>query len=850
VNFKEFINLPSSEKITLVTVDSAQEMKIFDNYLFEGSFLFVRDVDFFVASVRDSLFEYEKLDSIPVFDGGGRQFYFDAKNKKLYVKSPTILGPRENGLIVTNRHFYSTAPFILPNDLESGEPVEWLPLIEGIGSLGQQLDDENTGVVLESNSSLTLINSDGYFDEIYDTQIWENKTANFYLWSPIIPLSEKQRIFTGVVESKEFDDLKIVFKLKDFVFRLQGVLNQPSFSIDDGRISTSVVGKPKRRIYGRVQGLKCESMDKVLDGFESFGVITGVAGSLEVNGTGTNFLRDLTEGDKVTIIINDEEEDLTVDSVVSNTQFLVSQELEIGFTSTPFKFEPQTPYRYSNRKWSIAGHKLFSPQREILVVNSGNRFILGDVSGLFPDDQVTINGTRTRIRRISGNQVITTATVEPLPVAGDILEKKAIYSLYNKNGRFIEDRDYTLTNNSNDCFVTMDDKAEFNIARTRSLPYSFNFVSGTRTVTTTASVDLRTVLFPNNWIKQSSSLITNWYEILSVSETTITLRTNSLESGTGEIVFKALDVLQDDTFLLIDCMGIESNGQWLRTPADTAKHLLTYDAGFTDIDEEAFTKANGECDFIMSLYSPEDIGSNGEKIKDVLTKVNNSCFGSVFQGVDLNISFSILNSKKPSDESFIKDDDIISWTSSTTNQIINECDVNYRPFIDASTEQKAFLLKSYRSSFVDKLVGISKKDTRNIYLYSDLDAETIAQRVCLFNSLSLGRVTVNTKINLHDKNVNDKIFISLDRIFKRYGGRSRRKIGIISAVKKDGFGNSVTFNDLGNIFNRVPSIAPNTEPDYTGADDDSRARYGYVVDNMTLTPDSNSEAELGNNLIG
>lgn len=850
MNFKEFIKLPSSEKITLVTVESAQEMKIFENYLFDGSFLFVRDVEFFVSSVRDSLFEYEKLESIPVLGGGGRQFYFDAKNKKLYIKSPTVLGPRENGLIVTNKHFYSTAPYILPNDLEDGEPVEWLPIIESIGSLGQQLDDENTGVVLESSSSLTLINSDGYFDEIYDTQIWENKAVNFYLWSPLIPLSEKQRIFAGVIESKEFDDLKIVFKLKDFVFRLQGVLNQPLFSLSDGRVSSNVIGKPKRRVYGRVQGLRCESVSKVLDGYESFGVITGAIGSLEVNGTGTNFLRDLTEGDKITIVINGEEEDLTVDSVVSNTQFLVSQELEVGFTSAPFKFIPQSPYRYANRKWSIAGHKLFSPQKEILFVNSANRFVLDDVSGLFPDDQITINGTRSRIRRISGNQVITTGSIEPLPVNGDLLEKKAIYSLYNKNGKFIEDRDFTLTNNVNDCYVTMSNKAEFNVARTRSLPYSFTFVSGSREVTTSASVDLRTVLSPNNWIKQSSALITNWYEILSVSETTITLRTNSLESGTGEIVYKALDILQDDSFLLVDCMGLDYDGEWVKTPADTAKHLLTYDAGFTDIDHEAFDKANGECDYIMSLYSPDNIGSNSEKIKDILTKVNTSCFGSVFQSVNLDISFSILNSKKPSDESFLNDDDIISWSSNTTNQIINKCDVNYRPHIDAFSEESVFLLKSQQSAFVDNLVGISKKETRTIYLYSDTDAETMAQRICFFNSLSLGRVTVTTKINLHDKNVNDKIFISLDRLFKRYGGRSRRKIGIISAIKKDGFGNSVTFNDLGNIFNRVPSIAPNTEADYLLSSDDSRARYGYVVDNMTLTPDPNSEAELGNNLIG
>jgi hypothetical protein len=90
-------------------------------------------------------------------------------------------------MIVTLQMFFSTRPSILPYDLNNGEQVEWDSRIDTIGSLGQQLDDENTGIVLESSSQISLHNKDGFFDDIFDTLIWENQNIEFYSWSPKIP---------------------------------------------------------------------------------------------------------------------------------------------------------------------------------------------------------------------------------------------------------------------------------------------------------------------------------------------------------------------------------------------------------------------------------------------------------------------------------------------------------------------------------------------------------------------------------------------------------------------------------------------------------------------------------------
>jgi hypothetical protein len=109
---------------------------------------------------------------------------------------------------------------------------------------------------------------------------------------------------------------------------------------------------------------------------------------------------------------------------------------------------------------------------------------------------------------------------------------------------------------------------------------------------------------------------------------------------------------------------------------------------------------------------------------------------------------------------------------------------------------------------------------------------------------------VKAKLNLALTSVNDKIFIELDRLYRRYGGRDRRKVGIVTAVKKNGLDTDVEFTDLGNIFNRIPSIAPNTANDYASATRNEVVQWGYVLDNDTLTPLVSSELELGNNLIG
>jgi len=93
------------------------------------------------------------------------------------------------------------------------------------------------------------------------------------------------------------------------------------------------------------------------------------------------------------------------------------------------------------------------------------------------------------------------------------------------------------------------------------------------------------------------------------------------------------------------------------------------------------------------------------------------------------------------------------------------------------------------------------------------------------------------------------VMLDLDRIYRRYGGASYKKIGIISGIKKSQYGAEVSVNDLGNIFNRCPAIGPSSMAVFTDSEDNEKIKYGFILDSTTLIPGSD-ESYLGSGLIG
>jgi hypothetical protein len=845
MSFLEESRKPRSEKVLLCSIVAAERAKVFS--LDSGS-TYVKSVGFFVDSVADGVTNLA-AGSLPLSTG---QYFYDAEAGQLYLRCSDSSDPKTRDMVIRYKFFFSSSGHNIPFDVSTGRHTHWEGRLSGIGALKQSLDEENTGVVVESSSSVTLINSDGFFDEIFDTLVWENQTCEFWSWITSTPVSEAKKLFSGIVSEKSFSPDSVSFRLNDFTFRLRDKVNLEFFSSLDGSLSDSDLNKPKRRVYGRVKKMACVGVDKILDGYAGTGSVIGNAGEAFITFS-TSQLGALFPGDEISFSLpSGDIEKIGVDSITSGTIYAVSGALDESFTTSNFQIIPERATRAKNRNWFIAGHKLSEPSATITAIEGSNRFAVDDTSAFFPEDRFSIDGEIGTVRRISGSTLVTNQVLSPPPVVSDVFTRPPIAEVYAADKQLLFGRDYTYTNTT-EAIIHIDALAEFNLAPERSLAgtdITFTNLSNAITSSST-SLDLRTVLRPRDWIRSTDITHVTWYEVAQVDQFAAKLVTVYAGSNiSGAAQFKTVDYIDDDAIITVDCYGIEVDGQWLKTPGDCVKHLLENDAALSQIDTAAFTKANASCDFIVSLPLPARPGDGLPSIRETISKINSSVFGSLFTTADFLLSYSILNSSKPASLATLGDDDIISFTSDTKNQICNKVIANYRPFVDGSTGEDTFEVYDFESSFTNKMSGIKKTDEITLYLYEQDKAQIIAQRYAFFKSLSSSRLRLKAPLALASYSLGDKVYLKLDRLFKRYGGRNRLKVGVVAGVSRDGYSVELELNDLGNVINRVPSIAPDTMGEYLDESPENIAMFGFITDNNTETPDPTSDAELGNNLIG
>lgn len=844
--YAQLAELPINEKIVLATIEAAQLAKTFTVH--SGS-VYYRDVDYFVSKVKQGSITLTENTSTSL---SASQFYFDKTAKRLYIRTTDSSNPNTKQITIFYKFFYSNAPLILPYNLTTGKDVEWESRIDQTGSINQSLDSENTGIAIEVNTSISLIGNDGYFDEIFDTLIWENKEINIYSWIYGLPITEAKKIFSGIVTEKSFTPDKTTFRAKDFTFKLREFLNLDLFTSNDGTLSDSDIDTPKRRIYGRVKQAKCIGIDKILDGYDVGLTATGNSGNstITLSASGTS---KIYQGDDFSIELpNGDIEEFTIDAISSTTIFTIGENLELSFSDAPLKIKPTNGYKAANRDWHIAGHKLFEKTYNINAVISPRRFQLDSVIGLYADDIVEINGDYVKIKSVSADSIVTYTNVSPEPLVNDSVNKIPIQQAYLNNKKLVVGRDYTYTNTT-ECILSLTTSAEFNLAKPRALSdVTLTFTNASRTVAVaTGTVDLRTVLKPKDWIKIDNINHTTYYEILLVTESSLRLNaTFGYTTAAYSCIYKNVELVNDDSLITVDCYGLMDGLDWLKTPSQCVQHILETDAGLTGINQDTFDQASVDGDFITSIILPESTGSTYPQIRDTITKINQSCFGSLYTDNDFNLAYSILNSEKPDGLGSLEDHDIISFSSNSRSDLANKIIIKYRPFIDINSGEDTFEQTNYTLEFTSNVVETSITKELICYLYEDDVADMIAERYCLFKSLTNQEVKIKGKLNLATKVLNDKIWLSLDRLYKRFGGGDKKKIGIISGISKNGYDVEITLNDLGNIFNRVPSIAPDDQVDYSSASEDEVLQYGFVLDDTTETPTGNNDEMLGNGLIG
>lgn len=841
-----FKERPSSEKVTLVTVDASQKSILFT--VSTGS-IYYKEVSHFVVGVSESNTPLTEASSSSLSSG---EWFFDKTAKRLYIRTIDDSAPSLNNIIINYRFFFSDSGHSLPYDFDSGEVVYFEPYLKASSDFSQEIDDDNTGTSLETKGRLTLENSDGFFDELFDKFIFENKQVQIYSWSPEISITNAKRLFLGTIVNKSFSSSRVTFGLQDFVYQLRQNVILEFFDTTDGDLFDSDLNRPKRRLYGQFESLKTVGTDHTLDGFDLTGTISASANTKIITGSGTSFLSELSPEDEIIFILNGEEFKFKVDVVDSDIQVTVGSEIETSFSGESAVVSPEIPYRGKNRTWHIAGHKLRAPSTTITAVTSNNRFTVDDITDFFADDLIDVNGFDVEIKRIIGNEIILKQNLGTTPSVSDPVTKNPVSAAYFGNTQLFINRDWTVSNTSTDAIITFNSLAEFNATPERPLPAtSVTFTNGSRTITgsgTTFKNDIR----PRDWIRPDSITDTDWYEVLSVdSDTSLTIRTSFAGStDTTDALRKNVTYMDDEAIVTVDTLGLERDGVWIKTGPIAVKDLLENDAGITNINETGFSNADEIASQTISISIPEEPGQESPEIKKAINKINMSIFGSLHNDSSFDVTYSSVIGEKPSDLTEIQDQDILSWSVKSRTEIFSKVIVKYSPFFDKSTGELSFKQVEYSPEFVRDLVGINRTKEITLNIFNDSDAQTMSERIAFQNSLTRNMLTIKAKLQFAENALNDAILVNLDRIYKRFGGSDRRKIGFINSIKKGTTDTEIVVNDFGNIFNRIGTITPNDADDFTSASNSDIVKNGYIVDNDLEVPDASSETELFTNLIG
>ena len=845
--YSDFASKTRSDKLVLCHIEPQQRLILFT---LDTGTVYKRATPHFVVGVFEDGNALTQASSTALNQS---EFYYDINTSVLYIRTSDDSDPKTKTIVVTYRLFYANKPVDLPWDLATGDEVNYEGRLKSNSPISKELDDEQVGMTLEATTSVTFENNDGHFDEFYDILFFENKDIKLWSWSDTLALSEKQKLFDGEIQHKSFSDTRVSFRCKDFVYRLRQPVAGENFTASDGNIPERFLFTPKRRLFGQFKQLQTVPTDSVLDGFQLTGTVSGNSLTAIVTGMGTLFLDECSPKDSLFYKTELETIKLYIKTVDSDTQITLTEDIENSFNGITVQNETKRPWRKKNRTWHMAGHKLRSPSTTIIEANQENRFRVADSSDLFANDIIKVGSEDVFILRVSDDEVVLTSNLQGgLPLVGTSVTKSPVSKAYINGSEIFINRDWLITNTATNAYITLDDNAERNVAPIASIAHNLTFTNGSRNVTT-STVDLRAELEPRDWVRSDDITHTTWYEVLEVNENDLKLR---VVYGGGTTTTNAqkknVDLLDDTAIVTVDCMGQERSGNWIRTASDAVKDLLENDAGFTAINSESFNTADGETPFILSYAIPERLGANRPQIKQVINKINASVFGSLVQDSNFDLKYQVLSPDRDNTITQLKDDDLSSRNIriSSKNETKRKINAKFNPFTDKYTGDASFELYEFTNEFVDNYIGNTEELDITLYLFKEDDAKTIAQRYAFYNSLSQSVITISGKLNLALKVLNDKIMINFERLYKRFGNKDKRKVGIVNKVVNNGTDVTLEINDMGNAFNRSGVVSNDLVVDFASSDNDDKLFSSYVLDTSLEVPDINSDDEIFSGLIG
>lgn len=843
-NRAQFISAQASEKITLAHVSAKKRL-----YVFTGpvSNVYSKVVPYFVDGLKQDTQDLTKVNNLVSMPEGS--FYYDIETSTLHTRLVGDVDPRDVEVIATYKFFYSDKAVQLSHDLQDiSEDVNYEGRIVSSPGYKHKIGINQALTSLIGEGTLHLKNQDAGLDEIFDKLVFENQEVTIYSWNPDLNPSESRVIYRGSITNKSFDDADVKLKIKDQIFALLDAPELNAYTTADN-VSESVQGRFKRRVYGRVDGLQCQSIDQIAEGIIATGTVSANANSDQLNGTGTTFLSEIQQDDK--IVVGNQE--FTVNSVQSDVLITLSDETEYGFSGQPAIITPDNGSTLKNRTYLATGHVCAEVTHNITNVLQFNRVQLDNTSGLFGGDflEFTDTGERIEIRDVAPNNIIVLQqNMVTKPAVLTTAVRRPIQEVYIGSTRVKAD-DYVINNASSGCGITFNEDAEFNLTRSKNTVFSATFTNGSRTVSVANNeVALTEVFTPGDWIKPDNVVYDTFYRIVNVNDTSLDIDIVFADPTISDTIeIKAVQYLKDDSVVSVNILGkTEDNtasGQWIFNAAQVNRDLIK-DINITVINDASFDSAELDGPQLISMAIPENFQSKSiPTVKDITDKINKSVQGSLTLDNDLLIKYQILNVYTGENLPIIKDSDVISWKVKSTNGKTYKTALGKYRFtdVDLSTQENGNKFFSFDSEFVERYIGTNKVDEIELYLYKERDAEIATHRHIYYNQLGVATLSITTDLRLEDIEIGQVVVADFQRLYKRRGSsENRKKVMLVIGKTLTGERAQLELSDLGNTFNTSSFITPNDAPDYLVASEDEKLIYGFITDNQGIVDDDEDTA--------
>lgn len=836
----EFIQAQASEKLTLVHVHGRQRLYVFTGPL---SSIYSKVVPGFVYELKQNDTYLTKVSSLGNLVTAG-QFYYDIKSSTLHVRPLFDESPKSVEIIATYRFFFSDVGINCTWNLQDlSEEVDYEGRIKSSPGYKHKIGIDQSLTSLIGTGTLTLHASDGELDSIYDKIIFENQSVEVYSWNRDLKPSEAKIIYRGRITNKSFNTEEITLTVKDPIFEL---LQPPSNSVysDLDNVSNSVKGQYKRLVYGRVDGLQCQSIDQIAEGFALTGTISASVEEAKLYGTGTQFLTEVSQDDEITI----DSLKFTIDKIISDTELEISDEPDYGFAGRTGINKPKRGVSFKNRSFLATEHISSQQTKFVVSVNQLNRVVLNDVEGLFPGDFLEFVDTAERLEiknTAPGNIVVLRQNMINRPAISSNVIRRPIQKAYI-DGRIVPSSEF-IVNNSSSCGITFTTDVEFEMAVERSTAFQLNFTNGSRVVTYTdaGEISIEDTLIAGDWIKPNVPTYTTYFKISYIDGNNIYLVNNFTDPSISDTAdYKSPEYIKDDTTISVDILGKTENGlaegAWIKTIAQAQRDLLRQ-IDIVDINEPSFLQGTIDGNQLVSIAIPEDFtGKSLPKVKEIVDKLNKSISSSLTLDNNLNVKFQVLNAFTQEDLLTITDFDVIDWSLKATNgKIYNKIVANYRfKDVQNDTLEKGNNVYLFESEFVKRYIESGQLVEADLYLYNESEAKINAHRNLYQNRLSVSTITVKSDLRLEQLEIGDILIVDFQRMYKRLGSENVRK-KVVLVTGKTVTGESIDFemSDLGNTFNTSSYITPNDAPEYSLASDNEKLIYGFITDNQGIVND-------------